>query len=57
MEIQTKEKCAVTNKLGILIGTTMILSTLLIADFIFKGAVFKRLPQSCQNKISEWTSR
>lgn len=57
MNIQQEKKSSITNKQAIFIITTVILSILLIADFMFQGAVYKQLPVSWKNKRSKWIGR
>ncbi len=57
MDIERKRSCTYANKRNILVGTTTLLTVLFVADIIFQGEVYKRLPTAWQNKLSEWIGR
>ena len=57
MNIQQEKKSSITNKQAIFIITTVILSILLIAEFMFQVAVYTHLPVSWKNKRSKWIGR
>ncbi len=57
MDIEEKTPCTYANKRNVLVGTTILLTVLFLADIIFQGTIYKRLPIAWQNKFSEWIGR
>jgi len=57
MDMERGKSCIYANKRNVLVGTTVLLTVLFVADIICQGEVYKRLPTAWQNKLSEWIGR